>query len=164
MVKKSCTACPLHAFRRHCVYGRGTIPADVLFIGEAPGKSEDLLGQAFIGLSGKLLDSMMQDAEVKHSFYITNCCLCRPCDGKAAPNREPKAEEVLACMPNVVRIINQVKAKKVILLGKIAAKFYGKEFPNALKLVHPAFLIRQGGRASPHYSSAIRALKEYLCQ
>ena len=83
---KKCRACHLHKFRRNVVLGRGTLPADVLYIGEAPGKSEDLTGEAFVGPSGAMLDSLMLDATEQASlpaiprFYVVNTVLCRPTD------------------------------------------------------------------------------------
>jgi uracil-DNA glycosylase len=81
---------------------------------------------------------------------------------KSHPNREPAPHEVLACMPNIHKQIMIVNPEKIVLFGNIAAKYYGKEYPHALKLVHPSYLLRTGGRASPYYSSALRALGEYV--
>jgi uracil-DNA glycosylase len=163
VIRKSCTACGLHHTRRQIVRGRGTIPAEILFIGEAPGKSEDLIGEAFIGPAGKVLSFLMEDAGIldSNTWYILNCCACRPCDSKSHPNREPKPHEILACMKNVHEEIRRVNPEKVVLLGKIATTYYGKEYPRALKLVHPSYLLRTGGRASPAYSLALRDLKEF---
>ncbi len=56
---ESCTRCPLHTTRRWVVLGRGTLPCDVLFVGEAPGNSENDIGKPFIGQAGKILDSLI---------------------------------------------------------------------------------------------------------
>ncbi len=141
--------------------GRGNIPARVLFIGEAPGKSEDLMGEAFVGAAGRILDNLIDEAHIT-SFYIINCVLCRPTDEFQGPNREPKEAEVLACTKNVMGIIKRVEAEYVILLGKVAEKYFGKEFPDAIILNHPAYLARQGGVRSPNYPINLRKLKEGL--
>ena len=162
MIHRPCEACGLSRFRRQIVRGRGCIPCDILFIGEAPGKSEDLRGEAFVGPAGKVLGYLIEDAGLADaSYYILNCCACRPCDSRSSPNREPTASEVLACMPRVHEEILRADPDKIILLGQIAARFYGKEYPTALYLIHPSFLLRSGGRASPMYSSTLRALIEY---
>jgi len=69
----NCTNCQLHKTRKQVVVGRGTIPADILFIGEAPGISEDTIGLAFIGEGGKLLDYMIQEA-VKNTHPVHVLC------------------------------------------------------------------------------------------
>jgi uracil-DNA glycosylase len=59
---KDCTRCPLHTVRSNVVLARGSIPCDILFVGEAPGRSEDALGKPFVGPAGILLDEMIEDA------------------------------------------------------------------------------------------------------
>ena len=76
-----CTACELSKHRRNMVIGRGSIPADALFLGEAPGESEDTIGEAFVGKSGKMLDEMVLEAcrnQPVPSYFISNAVLCRP--------------------------------------------------------------------------------------
>jgi len=160
--KKPCTNCRLHLTRRTIVYGRGSIPADVLFLGDAPGRSEDLTGKAFIGLSGKLLDQILIDAGIKTTYYITNIVLCRPCDTSSGMNREPRSDEVLSCIPNILSIYNKVRPEKVIFLGNFSERYYKKEFPSAKKIMHPASLLRGGGKKSPYYNMNVKLLKEAL--
>ncbi|GAG10072.1 unnamed protein product, partial [marine sediment metagenome] len=75
---KNCRKCGLYEFRRKIVFGRGKVPADILFVGEAPGKSEDLIGEAFVGPSGRLLDMAIKDAakilgiKKPPTFYVSN--------------------------------------------------------------------------------------------
>lgn len=142
------------------VVGRGDIPADLLFIGEAPGKSEDILGEAFIGAAGKLLEIMLKRAGLQScKKYITNCILCRPCEGRGTDNRQPKSEEVLACRKNIFTIIRFVNPRQVIFIGQVAKKYFGRDFPNALTITHPAALLREGGQASPSFLHNIRILE-----
>lgn len=157
--KIKCKRCGLYRFRHNIVPGRGIIPAIILFIGEGPGKSEDLLGEAFVGRAGKVLNELISGAGII-SYYITNIVLCRPTDGFQGDNRIPEQEEVLACTNNVMKIVKLVHPELVVLLGKVAQKYYGKEFPEALHLQHPSFLARQGGVRSPFYQTNLRALKE----
>ena len=159
---RQCQACKLAKVRRIVVVGRGSIPAQVLIIGEAPGKSEDLLGEAFIGQAGKLLDRMLLDAGFTSDIRVfrTNTVLCHPCDKKGGDNREPQHDEVLCCMENIQSIIEHVGASTVILTGEVARKYYGKIFPQAFYIQHPSFLLRTGGIGSPYYLKNIRTLEE----
>ena len=155
------------------------MPADVLFLGEGPGKSEDLTGEAFVGKAGRLLDKIVADAIdkiitdyeaicmsvmgelVKHlSFYITNVVLCHPTDKRFGDNRKPTEGEIFACMGNVMEVYNRVKPKEVVFLGRVPEKYYKKEFPGGVYMYHPAFLERQGGQASPYYNTCVRTLEE----
>ena len=149
----------LYLWRKHIVTGRGSIPADVLFIGEAPDASDNLRGQAFVGESGRVLDTLIEKVGIE-SYYMTNVVLCRPINEFQGANREPTQEEVLACMDNVIKIISKVHPKIVVLLGKVAQKYYGREFPDAIHLQHPDFLSKQGGTRSPYYMTNLRILQE----
>jgi uracil-DNA glycosylase family 4 len=164
-----CTRCDLHRFRRQIVRARGVTPCQALFLGIAPGKSENLIGRAFVGPAGKVLNFLLEDLrldERRVAYYITNCCACRPCDSKTAKNRDPTPEEILACMPRVHAEINAAQPSKIVLLGVIPAKYYGKEYPQALHVAHPSFLLQSGGsrpsRAAPMYRPTLRALEDYL--
>lgn len=166
---KKCRACPLHKYRRNIVIGRGTIPAEILFMGEAPGESEDILGEAFVGRSGRLLDKMLWDAlldiyngtnDYRIDYFIVNTILCRPTDCKGGTNRQPKKEEVCKCAENIMTIYKAVKPKIVIFIGKVAEKYYKDEFPYTESIQHPAYLLRGGGEAHPNYRMNVRKLSE----
>lgn len=113
-----CTKCPLHKSRTRAVPGEGSLDAQVMFVGEAPGRSEDLEGRPFVGAAGKLLDSLLESIGVsRSSIYITNVVKCRPPD-----NREPSDEEIRACNPYLRRQISMIKPRVIIALGRIAGK------------------------------------------
>lgn len=155
-----CNKCPLAERRYRMVIGRGRAPASILFLGEAPGRSEDLLGEPFVGPSGRILDELLTDAGLSDSsYFITNAVLCRPCDARGAENRQPTPTEVLACKENVLRLAEIVSASSVVFLGKIAERYYRKHFPAAITILHPAFLLRTGGKRSPHYLGQVRKLE-----
>lgn len=175
MKLRKCEECQIAGRRKNRVIGRGDIPADVLFIGEAPGKAEDLLGEPFVGPSGKLLDVMVETATTRAglqrppSYFITNTILCRPYvleeeDDEYFENREPTKIEILKCMPYVMEIARNVNPQVVIFVGKIAEKYYSKEFEYSARILHPAFLLRFGGIQSPYYLSVIRSLQEIFTQ
>lgn len=160
-----CNRCQLSKYRRNIVIGRGDIPAKILFIGEAPGISENLRGIPFCGTSGRILNKALKIAIpdiFKDDFtcYITNTVLCRSCNGKAEPNRQPTLEERLLCKSNIIKIHKHVQPSRIILLGKVAKATYASVFPGSYSLVHPAYIARQGGVSSPHFRDFVLDLKQ----
>jgi len=159
---RKCTRCGLSDFRRKRVVGRGSVPASILFIGEAPGKSEDLLGKPFVGPSGRLLNQGIKDASelcgVLPSYYITNVIQCRPTDWKGGDNREPTEKEAWECRSNLENVVRAVQPIRVVLIGKVAQTLCTRMFPGASKLVHPAYLLRRGGTPSPEYRAFVTEL------
>jgi len=157
---KSCQMCSLQYTRYHVVLGRGSLPCKILFLGEGPGKSEDLLGQAFIGESGKLLDRMCFESGLTfYKLYYTNIVLCYPTGKKGGKNREPEVSEVSACMENVLYIVGQANPEIIVFVGDIAKHYYNKVFPEAIHIQHPSFLLQTGGIQSPYYLKNIRILE-----
>lgn len=114
----NCTACPLYATRTQGVLGVGDIHADWLFVGEAPGAEEDARGEPFVGAAGKLLDAMLAAIRLQRgdNVYITNVLKSRPPE-----NRNPKPEEVAACLPYLVRQVQLIQPKLIVALGRFAA-------------------------------------------
>jgi len=161
-----CRSCALSLTRRQEVPGRGVKPADLLIVGEAPGKSEDMRGEAFVGKSGRILNAIIEQAMIEAgitttpTYYITNVVRCRPCDSKQGPNREPTESEALACRPLLIATFSEVRPREVILLGQIAKKHCGRLWPTATKLPHPAYMLRRGGVESPEFIVAVRAVSE----
>lgn len=168
-----CKSCELHKYRRQVVPGMGDIPADILFLGIAPGKSEDLLGEPFVGESGLLLDQMLKDAmkllhlKRKLRVFKTNSVLCRSAiqdenSDRYGSNCDPTDAQILACIPKIHRLVKIVKPQLIIFLGKVPLNYYGKEYPDAGALQHPAFMLRDGGTASRFYRQNMRKLSEIL--
>lgn len=162
-----CRRCDLHKTRRNVVIGRGSIPAEILFLGEAPGKSEDMIGEPFIGAAGKLLDEIIVNAvRLSESgikpYYITNTVMCRPTDSIVGDNRAPAPHEIAACASHVMTIFKIIHPKIVVFVGKVAERFYKKEFSNNITILHPAFILRQGGKNSPLFLQTSRVLSEII--
>jgi len=153
-----CMKCSAALTRRKIVIGRGSIPAKILFIGEAPGRTEDLFGEPFVGRSGRLLESMLLKAGIVDKYYITNCLRCRPTDS-ADQNREPTGDEVLACMPNVLHMASRVHPEIVVFIGKVAESYYKKHFPITASILHPSFVLRKGGENSPWFEHNVSILR-----
>lgn len=116
---KKCKKCPLKDGRTNVVFGSGNVNADVLIIGEAPGKNEDLEGLPFVGKAGKYLDELLSIAGLnRNEVYIANVLKCRP-----PSNRNPRAEEILACAPYLREQTSKINPKLIITLGNFATKF-----------------------------------------
>ena len=109
---KNCTKCPLHCTRTNVVISDGSVSADIMLIGEAPGADEDKTGIPFVGRAGKLLNEFLIKAGLdrKKDLYIANTVKCRPPE-----NRKPTKEEKIACEDNLKKQIDMVKTKVIIL-------------------------------------------------
>lgn len=113
---KSCTKCELFKTRTNAVPGQGQLNTDIMFIGEGPGKSEDLKGQPFVGAAGKFLDELLSKINLgREDVFITNVVKCRP-----PANRDPKEEEVKICWPYLEEQIKQINPKLIVTLGRHA--------------------------------------------
>lgn len=119
---RQCTRCGLCKGRTHAVPGVGDRQARWLFVGEGPGRNEDLQGEPFVGPAGKLLDNMIRSLGLSRgkNTYIANIVKCRPV-GDDGRDRPPAADEVAACMPYLERQIALIKPDVIIALGKTAA-------------------------------------------
>src|SRR5207244_4450732 len=118
---KDCTACPLCQQRDRIVLARGQVPCDVVFVGEAPGASEDVLGQPFVGPAGRLLDQIIERAlPAGARFALTNLVACFPREAKARGENMPEVKEILACRPRLLEFIDLCRPKLVVRVGREA--------------------------------------------
>lgn len=113
-----CRACGLCESRTHAVAGEGAESPDVLIVGEAPGEQEDSEGRPFVGRSGQLLGNMLQAIGLDRSsrVFITNVIKCRP-----PANRNPRQEEIAACLPYLHQQIAVLQPKVILAMGRFAA-------------------------------------------
>ena len=150
-----CRLCELHEGRTQTVFGVGTVNADWMLIGEAPGAEEDRRGEPFVGRAGKLLDAMLQAVGfAREQVFIANILKCRPPN-----NRDPRPEEVMACSNYLAQQINTVKPRLILALGRVAAQnllktetpigkmrgrryHYGEPPVPVVVTYHPAYLLR----------------------
>ena len=149
-----CTRCKLHTLgRTQIVFGVGNPNADLMFVGEAPGRDEDLQGYPFVGRAGQLLTKIIEAIALKREdVYIANVIKCRPPE-----NRNPEPDEVATCEPFLFRQIDIIKPKVIVALGKFGAqtllrtldpisRLRGRVFDyRGAKLIptfHPAYLLR----------------------
>ncbi len=114
-----CTLCRLHETRKNAVPGEGPSDAKVMFIGEGPGRNEDINGRPFCGSSGKFLDELLKIAGLRREeVYITSVVKCRP-----PKNRLPRDDEIETCSSNYLgRQIAMIKPELVVTLGRTSSK------------------------------------------
>jgi uracil-DNA glycosylase len=148
-----CTRCKLHKARTNIVFGVGNPKAQLVFIGEGPGRDEDLQGEPFVGRAGKLLTQMIEAMSLRREdVYICNVVKCRPPE-----NRLPEKDEIATCSPFLMRQLGVIGPKVICCLGACAAqtllqtnqgisRFRGEWFDfRGSKLIatyHPAYLLR----------------------
>jgi len=108
---------------KNIVVGKGNLNADILFVGEAPGKNEDEQGLPFVGRAGKNLDELLAKVGLSlENIYIANILKCRPPE-----NRDPLPEEIKAHTPWLIEQIKQINPKVICSLGNYATKFFISE-------------------------------------
>ena len=157
---RGCVRCTeLAATRSQVVFGAGNADADLMFVGEAPGRDEDVQGEPFVGRAGKLLTSMIAEIGLSRSdVYIANVLKCRP-----PGNRDPEPIEVSTCRPFLEGQIEAIDPKVVVALGNFAARLLldtkegitrlrGREHPwrdgrVLIPTFHPSAVLRQRGEA-----------------
>lgn len=148
-----CVACRLHETRTSVVFGVGNPQARLMFIGEGPGRDEDLQGEPFVGRAGKLLTRIIEAMGYRREdVYITNAVKCRP-----PQNRNPQADEMDACNHFLMRQIALIRPEIIVLLGRVAAqavlqtnaplsrlrgRFQDWHGVRVICTYHPAYLLR----------------------
>jgi len=130
------------------VFGTGSPDAALVFVGEAPGKQEDLSGEPFVGASGKLLNEMLASIGLERSdIYITNIVKYRP-----PANRDPSKAEIAAFVPYLKRQIDIIRPKVVIFLGRHAMNVFLPELK--ISEAHGNAIVRDGQTYLPLYHPA----------
>jgi uracil-DNA glycosylase family 4 len=116
----SCQDCPLSSTRTKAVPGEGNTNADLMFIGEAPGRDEDIQGRPFVGRAGQLLTKIIQAMNYnREDVYITNIVKCRPPN-----NREPSRDETEKCKIYLFEQIANIQPKVIVTLGNVPTHFF----------------------------------------
>jgi uracil-DNA glycosylase family 4 len=170
---QTCTLCPLHQTRTQGVFGVGNRNAQWMVIGEAPGADEDRQGEPFVGRAGQLLNSMLKAIGLKREqVFIANILKSRPPN-----NRDPRPEEVRACIPYLFRQIELVNPKLILCVGRIAAQTLLETDTPIGKLrgqlhriagnrpmvvtYHPAYLLRSPGEKRKSWSDLLLAMRTF---
>ncbi|MGB7767916.1 MAG: uracil-DNA glycosylase [Verrucomicrobiia bacterium] len=121
----ACVKCPhLASSRKNVVFGVGSIDAQLMFVGEAPGADEDQQGEPFVGKAGQLLTKIIQATGLQRAdVYIGNILKCRPdTPGQSAGNRKPTADEMATCIPYLHEQIDLIRPKVIVALGATAVE------------------------------------------
>lgn len=143
----NCDQCRLCETRRKVVLVRGKLPADVLFVGEAPGVSEDMFGKPFQGPAGHLLDQLIEDGmQGRATYAMTNLVGCIPKTEDNQMAREPPKESLEACSGRVEEVVRLCRPAAIVCVGKLAEEWMPKiastEDHEYFKITHPAALMR----------------------
>jgi len=152
-ITPNCTRCKLHKARKQIVFGVGNPKAELVFVGEGPGRDEDEQGEPFVGRAGKMLTDMIAAMSLRRQdVYICNVVKCRPPE-----NRLPEKDEIATCSPYLIRQLDAIHPKVICCLGACSAqtllnttqgisRFRGEWFDfRGAKLIatyHPAYLLR----------------------
>ena len=166
-----CRRCKLAPERNKLVFGVGNPDAELVFVGEAPGADEDRQGEPFVGRAGKLLDKMiLAMGKTRDDIYICNVLKCRPPD-----NRDPEADEVLACEPFLIKQIESIEPKVICALGshaaktllktnesigKLRGKFHYYHEVKLLPTYHPAYLLRNASMKKESWADLQMVMRE----
>ena len=157
----ACTRCRLHEGRNHLVFGEGDPHARLVFVGEGPGRDEDLQGKPFVGRAGELLTRIIEAIDLtREEVYIANIVKCRP-----PQNRDPRPDEIQTCLPFLLKQLEAIRPRIICALGTFAAQtlleteekisalrghFHAYQGTKLMPTYHPAFLLR-----NPHSKRAV---------
>ena len=167
-----CRRCKLWPGRTHLVFGVGNPKARLMFIGEGPGRDEDLQGEPFVGRAGQLLTDIITKGMglKREDVYIANVVKCRPPE-----NRNPEPDEVASCEPFLKKQIDLVRPEIIIALGKFAVQtllqskvpitkvrgnWYSYHGIKLMPTFHPAYLLRNPGDKKLVWEDIKKVIKE----
>ncbi len=168
-----CTRCSLHEGRTHLVFGTGSETADIVFVGEGPGRNEDQQGEPFVGAAGALLTRIVNNVLrlERSEVYICNVVKCRP-----PRNRDPRPDEVATCSPFLWRQLEAIQPKIVVGLGRFAiqclletqqsvGRLRGRAHPFRgavlIPTYHPAYLLRNPSDKRKVFEDMMLVRSEY---
>ncbi len=168
----SCDKCPLWKTKTNTVFGVGNKKADLMFVGEAPGESEDKSGIPFVGRAGKLFDKYLEALGIeREDVYIANILKCRPPN-----NRDPLPEEQDTCICYLREQVRLIKPKMIVCLGRISAMklikpdfkitkehgiFFKRGAFEIVAVYHPSLLLRDPSKREEMYTD-MKKIKQKL--
>ncbi|MBI5787842.1 MAG: uracil-DNA glycosylase [Candidatus Schekmanbacteria bacterium] len=168
-----CRRCKLAAGRKNIVFGDGNPSARLVFVGEGPGADEDIQGLPFVGRAGQLLTKIIEAIGLQRSdVYICNIVKCRPPE-----NRNPEADEIIACEPFLLGQLQVIRPALICALGTFAAhtllqtkapisklrgRFHDYQGAKLMPTFHPAFLLRNPNMKREVWEDMQLVQKEYL--
>jgi len=172
-IVQNCYLCELSKTRKNVVFGEGNKRADLMFVGEGPGATEDNTGRPFVGRAGELLTKMIENVLLikRSDVYIANIVKCRPPN-----NRVPTLKEALTCKPYLLKQIEIIKPKLIVTLGSTAYRyltndntpiskarghFFDMQDYKILPTFHPSYLLRNPSAKKEAYIDMLK-VKEFL--
>jgi uracil-DNA glycosylase family 4 len=169
---EGCPRCKLSKSRTNIVFGQGSSHAELMFVGEAPGRDEDEQGLAFVGRAGQLLTKIIEAmGKKREDVYIANVIKCRPPN-----NRNPEPDEVAACRPFLDEQIRLISPRVIVTLGAFAAqalletdepiglmrgRWRSAHGARVMPTFHPAFLLRSPERKKDVWED-MKLVRDYL--
>ena len=173
---EGCTMCRLAETRTNVVFGVGASTSEVMFVGEAPGRDEDLRGEPFVGRAGQLLDQLLGEVGIpRETVYIANVLKCRPPN-----NRNPQQDEIDLCKGYLRSQIRLIQPRVVVTLGNFATRLLlrtelgisrlrGHVYPwwlgaSLIPTFHPAFALRNGERVTDSMRQDLVLVRQTLDQ
>ena len=169
---EGCPRCKLSKTRTNIVFGQGNPKADLMFVGEAPGRDEDEQGLAFVGRAGQLLTKIIEAMGMtREDVFIANVLKCRPPN-----NRNPEPDEVASCRPFLDEQIRLISPKVIVTLGTFAAqalletdepigrmrgRWRSAQGTRVMPTFHPAFLLRSPERKKDVWED-MKLVRDYL--
>ncbi len=168
----NCRKCELHKSRINTVFGEGSVDADLMFVGEAPGRDEDIQGRPFVGRAGRLLRDLLKEVGIDiGDVYIANCLKCRPPN-----NRDPLPEELVSCFGYLKKQIEIINPRVIATLGRystyeltnqkgalgtLRGRVFYYQGIRVIPLYHPAYLLRNP-KAVEIFLDDLKKVKELL--
>jgi DNA polymerase len=180
---KDCGRCPLCTTRTQLVFGEGNPDSRVVFIGEGPGREEDLQGRPFVGRSGQLLSEAIFEVFQwdRENYFIANLVKCRPTvNGQMIKDRPPEKTEIEACRPILSMQLEIIKPEAIVAVGSSSAKallntdqgitgirgkWHDFQGIRLMPTFHPSYVLRNGGKTSEQYKllkSDLQMVKEFI--
>ena len=167
-----CTRCRLCETRKNIVFGEGNPRARLVFVGEGPGRDEDIQGRPFVGRAGQLLTKIIQAMKLERKdVYICNVVKCRPPE-----NRNPEPDEVASCEPFLIKQIESINPEVIVSLGSVATGLMLKlknfkmgqlrgtfhQYGNSKLMItyHPAALLRNPAFKKPVWEDMKLVMRE----
>jgi DNA polymerase len=170
---EGCTRCRLSESRTQIVFGYGNPSADLLFVGEAPGREEDEQGRPFVGAAGQLLTKIIEAmGTTREQVYVVNTVGCRPPE-----NRDPEPGEVAACRPFLLEQIRLVAPRVIVTLGTFATqailhteepisrlrgRWQSAHGARVMPTYHPAYVLRSPKRGRKDIWADMQLVRDYL--
>jgi len=168
---RNCERCPLCEGRTQVIFGDGNPEADLVFVGEAPGRDEDIQGKPFVGRAGQLLTKMINAMQLKREdVYICNVIKCRPPE-----NRDPLPQEIAACESFLIQQLDIIQPKVIVALGRFAVQSLLRDSTGITRLrgnwrdyhgiplmptFHPSYLLRNPAGKRPVWQDLQEVMKK----